>query len=206
MRLATVLHVWLLLPPWSDEVVTLWAIPSSCTVLPPCVTVNPQPVQPLVTAPSVWITMPCGFMLASTSICSSALAFPVAILGSVFQGSLTAESCSRAWSHLLAWVQRPHTCWMDCSTWPIHDLPLASLHPFSSLTALCCCCWFVELSQFVMSVKSNYQANNSHVKLLSKRNQKNYNYCLRICFSCLLMSCDFCNAIIVFHMHNHSDD
>ena len=25
--------------------------------------------------------------------------------------------------------------WIDCSAWPIHDLSLASLHPFSSLTA-----------------------------------------------------------------------
>ena len=30
---------------------------------------------------------------------------------------------------------KPHTCWIDCSAWPIHDLSLASLHPFSSLTA-----------------------------------------------------------------------
>ena len=30
---------------------------------------------------------------------------------------------------------RLHTCWIYYSSWPIHDLPLASLHPFSSLTA-----------------------------------------------------------------------
>ena len=35
------------------EVVTLWAPLSSCTVLPPCLTVNPQPDRSLVNEPSV---------------------------------------------------------------------------------------------------------------------------------------------------------
>ena len=59
------------------EVVTLWAPMSSCTVLQPCLTVNPQPDVSLVTEPSVQIMLSCGLLLASTSICTSALAFPV---------------------------------------------------------------------------------------------------------------------------------
>ena len=35
------------------EVVTLWAPLSLCTVLPPCLAVNPQPDRPLVSEPSV---------------------------------------------------------------------------------------------------------------------------------------------------------
>ena len=35
------------------EVVTLWALLSSCTVLPPCLTVNPQRHRSLVTELSV---------------------------------------------------------------------------------------------------------------------------------------------------------
>ena len=35
------------------EVVTLWAPLSSCTVLPPCLTVNPQSDRSLMTEPSV---------------------------------------------------------------------------------------------------------------------------------------------------------
>ena len=58
------------------EVVTLWAPLSSCSVLPPCLTVNHQSDRSLVTEPSVYITMSCGLLLASTSICTSVLAFP----------------------------------------------------------------------------------------------------------------------------------
>ena len=58
------------------EVVTLWAPLSSCTAIPPCLTVNPQPDRSLVTEPSVRITMSCGVLMASTRICTSALAFP----------------------------------------------------------------------------------------------------------------------------------
>ena len=57
---ATVLHVTASTSMVRLEVVTLWAPLSSCTVLPPCLTV---------------ITMSCGLLLASTSICISALNF-----------------------------------------------------------------------------------------------------------------------------------
>ena len=43
------------------EVVTLWAPLSSCTVLPPCLTMNPQPDRSLVTEPPdhdfMWLTV-----------------------------------------------------------------------------------------------------------------------------------------------------
>ena len=42
--------------------------------------------------------------------------------------SLAAESHSRAWTQLdvfprplLACALRPHTCWIDCSAWPVYD-------------------------------------------------------------------------------------
>ena len=57
------------------EVVTLWAPLFSCTVLPPCLTVNPQSDRSFVTEPSVSIMMSCGLLLALTSICTSALVF-----------------------------------------------------------------------------------------------------------------------------------
>ena len=41
-RPATVLRVWLLLPPWSEWRSWLWAPLSWCTVLPSCLTVNRQ--------------------------------------------------------------------------------------------------------------------------------------------------------------------
>ena len=49
---------------------------SLCTVLPPCLTVNPQPDRSLTTEPSLYITMSWGLLLASRSICTSALAVP----------------------------------------------------------------------------------------------------------------------------------
>ena len=49
-RQATLLHVWLRLPIWPDWRSWLWAPLSSCTVLPPYLTMNPQPDGSLVTA------------------------------------------------------------------------------------------------------------------------------------------------------------
>ena len=59
------------------EDVTLWVPLPLCKVLPPSLTVNPQPDWSPVTEPFRWITMSCGLHLVSTSICTSALVFPV---------------------------------------------------------------------------------------------------------------------------------
>ena len=77
------------------EVMTLWAPLSSCTVLSPCLAVNPQPDRSLVTGPSVYITMSFGLLLALTSICTSALAFPVGHSRQCVLSSLAAASRSR---------------------------------------------------------------------------------------------------------------
>ena len=72
-RLATVTCVTASTSMVRPEVVTLWAPLSSCTVLPPCLTMNAQPDRSLVTEPS---TMSCGVLLASTSMFTFALPFP----------------------------------------------------------------------------------------------------------------------------------
>ena len=80
---------------------------------------------------------------ASTRICTSALAFPPGHLRQCaprFSDSRVLQlglSSAGRFSQSLACLSsaRPHTCWIDCSAWTIHDLPLASLHPFTSMTA-----------------------------------------------------------------------
>ena len=95
------------------DVVTLWVPLSSCTVLPPCLTVNTQPL---------WLSRLCRSR-CHVACCwlRQALVllhwfFQLAIHGSECLGSLTAESCSRAWtqlgvfpSPLLAWALRDWT-------------------------------------------------------------------------------------------------
>ena len=75
------------------EVVTLWAPLSSCTVLPPFLSVNPQPDRSLVAEPSVLFTMPCGLLLASTSICASAFFFFFFLGGGCFFPACHSRQC-----------------------------------------------------------------------------------------------------------------
>ena len=89
------------------------------------------------------ITMSCGMLLASTSIfCTSALAFLAGHSRQCtpwFSGSSLAEGLEVSWvfSQCLTCLicVRPHTCWMDCPAWSIHDLTFTGLHTFSSLIA-----------------------------------------------------------------------
>ena len=67
-RSISVLHVWLLLPPWSHWLSWFCRHQSSYTVLPSCLTVKPHPDLSIVPEPSVYITVSCGLLFASTSI------------------------------------------------------------------------------------------------------------------------------------------
>ena len=123
------------------EVVTLWAPLSSCTVFPSCLTVNPQQDQSLVTAVRVdhyvvWLAVGfdkqlyfcTGFPAGHWRQCVPRFSGCTALQ----EGLNSAGPFSKPLTCLSS--VRLHTCSIYYA-WPIRDLPLASLHPFSSLTA-----------------------------------------------------------------------
>ena len=89
------------------------------------------------------ILMSCGLLQTSMSMCVFALVPPAGhsqkCVQVVWQQSLVIGlELKRIFSQSFTCLSsvRPHTCWIDCFAWPIYHKPFASLHPFSSFTAL----------------------------------------------------------------------
>ena len=119
------------------EVVTVWAPLSSCIVLPPCLTLNRLRDRSLeLSSPcrSRWHVACCWFRQAFV------------LLHWLFQLAIHGSACLVLWQQSLVvglelnWTFFPqsltclssarlHTCWIVCSAWPIHDLPLCQSTP-----------------------------------------------------------------------------